>query len=527
MKLERPALAVLLCAVVGSGCLQPTVFVAELDREQHGFDFESYEIVIDRAKRQTVLTGSLLGGAVADLAVVGPEEPGEDRDRRLRIYAFDDGTFVPKLDAALRPEVLFVDVANIDGRDRLVTYEPGRLSWFDPETARETELVSVRSDFAPPLSAGPPHVDITRDVNGDDRDDLVVPDIDGFWVFVQTPGGTFADPVKLAPSAAGVGKTLAGRGYRYAPWEQGRVHEMDYDHDGRSDLVFWNEDHFEVHRQDERGLFAPTATTFTTDVAFDSDDRASLAAPQGVRNRRRDHMPPGRMTGRVLHSLTDMNGDGVADLVIFSLEVKSMWSARSSYEVHYGSPTEQGGTAFAADVGTEIRSNGLPVGAGPRDIDHDGEVDMLYTTIGIGPFKTIGMIVGTLVTRSLSLKLTFYRMEDGAYPSSPSTTRKAKALPLKESGERSAIFPSVLIGDVNGDKRSDLLVQKGRKELRVFLGVPGTDLFAKRPQRVVLDMPNEEHTWLVDLDRDGMQDVLMHHTSSAGEPQRVTLLIAR
>ena len=37
---------------------------------------------------------------------------------------------------------------------------------------------------------------------------------------------------------------------------------MDYNRDGRRDLVFWNEDHFVVHTQDERGLFASGAKTF-------------------------------------------------------------------------------------------------------------------------------------------------------------------------------------------------------------------------------------------------------------------------
>ena len=79
---------------------------------------------------------------------------------------------------------------------------------------------------------------------------------------------------------------------------------MDYNRDGRSDLVFWNGDHFQVHHQDKHGLFAPAAKTFTTDVAFDSDEISSLAAPQGVRRRRKDHQPTGDLTGRVLHSLT-------------------------------------------------------------------------------------------------------------------------------------------------------------------------------------------------------------------------------
>ena len=501
------------------GCMTPAASQATFAQAQ--FTFDQHEVVLGSVERQTVLAGFLLGGSMAELALVSIEDNG---DRRLRIYAFGERAWAPKLDATLSPEVLFVDVANIAGRDRLVTYEPGRLNWFDPESATEHALVAVTSSFSPPRGGEIPHVDITRDVNGDGRDDLVVPDVDGFWVFIQMSDGAFAEPVKIGPPTDMSG-IYAAHGYRYDPWGQGRVHKMDYDRDGRSDLVFWNQDHFEVHRQDEHGLFAP-ATTFTTDVAFDSDDPASLAAPQGIRQRRRDHMPTGDMTGRVLHSLTDMNGDGVADLVVFSLEVGSMWSAHSSYEVHFGTPTHDGGTAFAPDAGAAIQSDGLPTGVGPHDFDHDGQVDMVITTIAIGTFKTIRTIIGALLTGSVSLNLEFYRMESGIYPDKPNATRKIKAVSHGKSGERSAIFPSVLIGDVNGDGRSDLLVQKGRKELRVFLGVPGPELFTRRSQKVAVAMPNEEYTWLVDLNKDGKQDILIHHPSTA-EPHRVTMLIAR
>ena len=39
-------------------------------------------------------------------------------------------------------------------------------------------------------------------------------------------------------------------------------------------------------------------------------------------------------------------------------------------------------------------------------------------------------------------------------------------------------------------------------------------------------MPYEEYTWLVDLNKDGVQDILMHHPSTT-ELNRVTMLIAR
>ena len=85
------------------------------------FTFTQYEVVTGSAKRQTVLTGFLLGGASAELAVVHIDDGDE---RRLRIYEFVDSVWTPGVDATLGPEVLFVDVANIGGRDRLVTYEP-------------------------------------------------------------------------------------------------------------------------------------------------------------------------------------------------------------------------------------------------------------------------------------------------------------------------------------------------------------------------------------------------------------------
>ena len=520
---RRSLLSILVLGVFLSGCMsKPPLAAISGTPAAAEFTFEQYEVVTGSAKRQTVLTGFLLGGAIAELAVVHIDE---NDDRRLRIYAFGDSTWVPRLHAMLGPEVLFVDVANIGGRDRLVTYERGRLNWFDPESGTEHALVAVPSNFNPTRRGEIPHVDVTRDVNGDDRDDLVVPDVDGFWVFIQMSDGAFADPVKLGPSTE-MATIYGDYGYRYHPWDHGRVHEMDYDRDGRSDLVFWNEDHFEFHTQDERGLFAPVAKTFTTEVAFDSDDPASLAAPHGFRRRRKDHMPTGAMTGSVLHSLTDLNGDGVADLVVFSLEVKSMWSVHFTYEVHFGTPTPDGGTVFAPDVGTEIRSDGLPRGLGPYDFDRDGQVDMMFTTIQIGTFKTIRMIIGALLTRSVSLDLDFYRMEGGIYPDKPNATRKIKTDSLGKSGERAALLPSVLIGDVNGDGRSDLLVGRSRKELRVFLGVPEPDLFARRPQKVAVAMPKEEYTWLVDLNKDGKQDILMHHPSTT-RPHWVTMLIAR
>ena len=493
------------------------------------FTFKQYDVLTGTAKHQTVLTGFLLGGPTAELAVVNID--AED-NRRLHIYAFEDDKWGPVLDRMLHPSVFFIDVANIGGRDRLIMYENGCLNWFDPESRTEHTLVKVLSNVPPPQGEVP-HLDVTCDVNDDNRDDLVVPDSDGFWVFIQTEDGVFADPVKIGSSVE-IGRFYATAGYRYNPWERGDIHEIDYNRDGRSDLVFWNEDHFVVHRQDERGLFSSAVEVFTTEVSFDSDDLGSLVAPDGVRGRRFDHGAPGAMTGRVLHAFTDMNHDGIADLSIFSLQAgngrflgqtSELWGMQSTYEVHFGAPIADG-TTFATEASTTIQSDGIPFDLGQQDFDHDGQIDMSFAIIDPGAFKVLGMLARGILTKSAVLDLHLYRMAGGSYPDEPDAARKIKTHTPGDSGKKAMHFPSLLFGDVNGDGRSDLLVQHGQKELRVFIGVPGPNLFMRKPQKVAVNMPYEEHTWLVDLNKDGVQDVLMHHPSTT-ESDRVIILIAQ
>ena len=512
------------------------------------FTFDRYEIVTGIAKRQTVLTGFLLGGAIAEVAVVHIDE---NDSRHLRIYAFVDNTWTPRLNATLRPEVLFVDVANIGGRDRLITYEQDRLNWFDPDSATEHPLVVVTSNFKPPRESEIPHVDVTQDVNADGRDDLVVPDVDGFWVFTQMSDGVFAKKVKIGPPTE-MERILGADGYRYDPWSQSRVYEIDYDRDGRIDLAFWNEDHFEVHLQDERGLFAPTAKTFTTDVAFDSD-RGSLLAT-------------GDMTGKILHALSDLNGDDIADLVVFKLSGRDISKKHSGYEVHFGTPTPDGGIVFSGDPDIAFQSDeSVQLGMDRHDFNRDGQMDLMITTINLEFLKgSVWKSIKGFMGDDIGLGLEFYQMEEDRYPDTPNTTRGIALdgvpshrepgwVPLdivlrgathkRRKTQKSyprAFNATLLIGDVTGDGRSDLLIADHPRIMVVFSGVPGREIFAQQPQEVKVAVPNdEEYTWLVDLNRDGVQDILMHHPftlrdahgapklAPGTEPHRVTMLIAR
>ena len=500
------------------------------------FTFGQHEVVTGTAKHQTVLVGFFLGGDFAELAVVNTEE---NKNRHLYIYTFSEGTWVPKLDTPLRSEVLFVDVVNIGGRDRLITYGQGRLNWFDPEASVERVLVEVTTNYSAKGESGVPYVDISRDINRDGLDDLIVPDIDGFWIATQLHDGSFTDPIKLGPPEPFLDKIALddSRSYREVGitpltvhWYLSRVHQMDYDQDGRNDLVFWNADRFDVYRQDARGMFSSVAETFTVDIPFDTDGAYSIAFDFKGENMFSLIFGFRENTKRrVLHTFQDLNADNIADLVIHALEGRSLGKQRSRYEVHFGAPTPDG-IVFAQDVSMTIRPRGTAGGLQPwgyssqwfQDIDGDGQADILFKDVKTGLMGMSRAMLG----KSIAIDLECYRMENDRHPDKPTTMRKIR--PDLDIFEKERVFfPVVLLGDVNGDGRSDLLVGKHWEELHVFLGVPGPKLFARKPQKVVVAMPNDErNARLVDLNKDNKRDLLIHYPSVT-DPHRVALLIAR
>ncbi len=499
--------------------------------------FDRYEAVTGE-QRETMLTGRFLGGPFANVAIVGADANGH---RRLRIFALADGAWKPALDAALRPGTLFVDVAasaTPDGEiDRLITYQRGSLNWFDPQARAERPLLPLDIDYRTGDEAAIATIDIAQDLNGDGLDDLLAPAADGFWISTQADDGTFQAPVKLGPAEPYLDEVAIGEGRSYRamginattfPWYAGRVHQLDYDRDGLTDLVFWNEDHFQVHLQNTQGQFEPVARLFHDDVPFDVDgtyalmfeynDESTWGLILGLRKKTRITM---------LHALGDINGDGIADLTTLSLEGRSLTNHRGTYRAHFGSPTP-GGTAFSSEADVTIKPRGK-AGAlhasgyssvWSEDFDGDGDADLLFRDVSVGLFGMVRAMAG----KSVALDAEFYRMEDGAFPRRATEWRRIR--PRLYPIGTGVFFPPVLIGDVHGDGRFDLVVGKSREELQVFAGVDAPGAFARQPQKVSVALPDDErNTRLVDLNHDGKQDILVYNTFTT--PHRLTTLVAR
>ena len=500
------------------------------------YTFEQHEILTGSAKHQTILTGFLLNGDTAEIVVVNIDE---DKQRNLRLYSFTEDKWELRINTTLHLKVLFVDIANIDGQDRLITYEHGQLNWFDPETEVEHSLFDIKIHYNPLNVNEIPHISLTKDLNNDGRDDFVVPDIDGFWISTQLDNGKFTDPIKLGPPDPFLNETALDEKHNYRDvginsftvlWYMTRFHLMDYDGDKRNDIVFWNKDHFDVYRQNSQGAFSTVAKSFSVDVQFDYDGAYSLAF--GYEGENAFALISGfrkKTTRKVLHMFRDLNDDDVSDMVIHTLEGRSLGNLKSLYEIYFGE-IGNNGIKFMLNNSIAIRPKGNAGGMLPwgyayqwwEDIDGDGDVDILYKDVK----TTLGGMVRAMAGKSIAVDLECFRMENRIYPLKPTFRLKIRpALNIFET-ER-VFFPAVLLGDVNGDNRSDLIIGKHWNEMHIYLGIPEQKLFAKQPQKVKVRMPNDERNmWLVDMNNDKKLDILIHHPNIA-ESHRVILLVSK
>lgn len=520
-----------------------TVSTASVAAEQPAQLFDIHELDTGTAVHQTLLPGSftnaITGSTLAEMVTIN-EMPGDSR--RLSIHRLNAGDGEhPEWQRVQQTPVdglaLFVDVVNVAGRDHLVFCRRDGLSVFDVATAKEHAFSPLTTTFGRSDSGTLRRVDIVRDLNDDGLDDLVVPTADGFWIAMQTPDGSFADAIKIGPAEPHLAAKAYGEAQTYGqtgitaenlPWYLGRLHRLDYDRDGRTDLAFWHEDHFDIHRQDVDGGFSATAGEFVPGVPFDFDGAYALGFQMGDRGVASLLLGLGkRLDYTLLHSLRDLNGDGVADLITLSVFGRRPLSLPGRFHFHFGRPTP-GGTAFEAmpdaSIETPGAAGGLAWGYATQrylDINGDGLVDFGMASVD----TDLGGMARALAGKSIAIDLALHVFRDGTYSQKPDAARRVRSgfAPFKKG----VLFPTVLLGDVNGDRLVDLLIGDRWRRLSVFLGVPEPELFAAEGIELAVDIPaNEANAMLVDLNQDGRQDVVFHHPSETGA-NRVVVLMAR
>lgn len=482
--------------------LAATCFLISLSGTCLAITYTHGEIHTGKAHEQTVITARLYNRLQSDLVVVNVSE---DDVRSMQIYRLTEGKYdnTPHVSILLNPDLIFMDKGNVDGSDQLLFFTESEILKWNPETMGLESVVEISSIYNARLYRSLPKVNLVRDVNGDNRDDVLIPDFDGYWLYLQKEKGGFKDRVKLK-----LDPVMELSFNKYPLYQNRRLYKGDHDLDGRSDMLFWDGSQLVIFYQKKAAQYQTAPVFYKPQVSmeYETADRISFGS--------RDQ----RTSATFLYEITDMDGDEIIDMITLSVESKGLFKKKTTYDIYKGQSSSNG-VVFSDTPATSIESRGVQFNLVEKDFDGDGQMEVELSAVEIG----VGKIISALITGGVSLDLEFYRMQEGIYPTSPIASRKIKAEINFSSGK--VFFPSVLTADVSGDGLDDLIVQHRKDKLRIFTGTGDENLFSKKPVTIDLEMSTEP-TFLdpQDLNGDGKLDMMMKFTSEEGERGIKTLI---
>lgn len=460
-------------------------------------------IVLDTgaAVQQTAL---LAGSA---LTVFSSNKDGSRHVQSWQV-GLDETTPSSKLEA-LANHVILVD--------EIVTPEGTQIALISRDRANllgsSKPLLQFSSIYNAPVYEAIPRSDVFRDLNGDGLDDFVIPGFDGFEVAVQRSDGSFTQPITL------IAPPMMDMSYNSHPWYQAKsLFHADMTGDKRDDLVFWQEGRFVVYPQNDSDAFDARPTTIASDIGLDYDSVDGMS----LRFSNEDHSDK---SVTVIHSLADYDGDGITDLMAMKVKSEGVLNKKTTFSLHQG---ELAGEArntvvFANQARSIVESSGIQYEMLARDLDADGDLDLMVSSVELG----VGKIIGALLTSSIKIDLGFYPMLEGVYPTRPATNRTMTATFSLSSGDY--WIPSVTLLDLNRDKLLDLLIQDSDEAFNVFSG-EREELFANRGTLLSTPLPKDPDLIRnLDANRDGTDDLLIMVPPPLGSDlsHRVVLLLSK
>jgi hypothetical protein len=272
---------------------------------------------------------------------------------------------------------------------------------------------------------------------------------------------------------------------------------LDFNNDGRNDLITNTDERIMVYLRGEDGLFSPDASfNFDFDVLTQEEKIEGFAEVETV--------------------VEELNDDGFADVVVSKQTSKGLTNFRGVVNVYWGKPGGYGKTPDQVIISEGTAS----AGAMFWDVNGDGRKDLVLPSVQI----SVAAIIRFLITRSIKVYFNLYLLDENArFSDRPDFTKEIK-FKIDFSGE-SDDQATDLEGDYNGDKRTDFVFATEENELSIFLGVDEKDrLFSKQAKaKVKADAYGELSSH--DLNGDGFSDMVIYYPQSKERKGTLEVLV--
>jgi hypothetical protein len=482
------------------------------EAEPQKFELKKLQVLGDVV---TVTAADLDGDGKLDILVGYTSGVGPGTKRSLAIFWNRDGAFTTAPDLALGMddvEAFGFDLADVDGQpgDELLLVTPEGVlsrSFRGRVAGPPVKLVEQVTAFTRPAPGAMPRLRIVEDVSGPGGRELLVPGPTKLGVYKSDGNGHYVRAAELAldvQAGFNAGDQMrrvdhprtGSVPYFRLSFAHPSVYVADVDGDGLLDIVATLEDRLAVYRQGPGFTFA-SAPSYRRDFAIRTLEELKESGTQA--------------------SLTvaDVDGDGIADLVVRKLVARGLASVTTTTYVFFG----RKGGEYAPAPDQVLKGEGA-TGTDVElfDLTGDGRPDLVVPSVNIGIFA----IVKILLNRTLSINFQVFPFLPAKrrFAETPAAERELSfTLNLSGVADIQAID---MLGDYNGDKRVDLAFGTGDEELSIFLGGQGT-LFADNPATRIPVRAVGRLT-SVDLDKKGKSDMLLYYPATKGHRGEVVLL---
>lgn len=461
-----------------------------------------------------VLTSDLNGDGLKDLAVFY----AVSHATRLRYYvhlaAFLQKTtgFSKEPDATthLAGGEAIAFLAEVDpsraGEEVVLVGRNGVSTWrvvIKEEAPRiEKQIISeTGSDWFSPDWRGIRQVDLGRDLDGDGRDEILLPQRRELTILRSTEDGPayvisdrletelyreigdFEDPGHLID--------FIDRYQLKVSEIFPEIFDVDVNADGRRDLVLTYTDLAATYRQLPDGHFETTPDLFRSDL---TPNRSVL----------RSAVPPKIITTQA----RDFDRDGRADLIVSRSEVRGI---RGVINVRFHRNVNG---RFEKKPTFKLREDVLALWPIVGDYNHDGNLDFTFLQTEFG----IKAIINFLLTKRMKFNFEFF-LWNGA-PSFPEKPARRKGISVKfdlKEGHLSGLPLVDLTHDFNGDGLADFYTPREREAFSVYFSKPREkeELFSGDPD-IHYKVHQSFYRRFDDLNDDGRADIVFWYQSEIG-----------
>jgi hypothetical protein len=470
------------------------------------------EIVVDAGfyVEQPVLAASL----TRDNQHVVLAGRDDDHQQQLAVYRIDrngDSNAQPLMILSPGANLIAYDIGRLGDHDALFFIEPGRILRYDFDAKKLVPFADIRMIYGQERAGEIVPLDFFRDVNQDDRDDLVVPDTAGYRIRLQGVDGQLGDETVLRESSS---MTVFGG---IVSFESRPLFSGDMNGDGLADLAVWRGDSLRVYPQLSGARLQGEPQVVP--LALDLLSEAEIQALQTNRG------PVGRsgIIEKKIWSIQDLNNDQLPDILTESIFNDGVFDKRNEFRLHLGRQ-DGGHVSYRETEDALLASEGLQFGLISTDIDGDGKKDLLVRKVRL----TFGRVIRALLSGNVALQLHFFRMsDDDDYAEPANYVAKTTVRFSVSSGQ--VDIPAIRVADFDGDGLQDLMMQSGSGRLSFYPGVPADSLFADESFEMRIELPrNGDLVSAEDINNDGRADLVIRFSAADGSDsaQTVRMLLA-